>query len=266
MKNKNNIKVVISLGAKTPYFPEFHLPDEILTNIKFAQSIDENHIIAQDLLTINRKVVKQLSGYANISHWQIENEPLIGNANRITVEPALIAKEVEIIRETDPEKRLIILNHAGVGFYDARWKELLALLNEQDVFAMNAFFKTRGTDLFNGKIAGVEFHIKWPGNFTWPVQSWPIFSPNFSSVKQDVEKQGNDFWILEMQAEPYVTSVDAAGKNNLTYTANDLQEADNYLKSHNIKSIGLWGAEFWKFREKNGDNSWINTVKNIVND
>lgn len=261
---KRDIKVIIALGAKTPYFPEYHLPKEIADQIEFGQRIGLDHPIADDLLAIDRKVVEALAPYGNIIAWQVENEPLVGNVNRWKLDPALIAAEVEIVRQTDPAARPIILNHAAVGFYDQSWQNLLSILAPGDIFALNAFFKTKGTDLFNAKVFGREIHILWPDHFVWPVHSWGFLSPDFELIKKIVEGRGQKFWILEMQAEPYIKKLDEARDPFLPFTPADIEAADNFLKSYKIESVGLWGAHFWQYRAKLGDKTWSDAVKSVT--
>lgn len=262
---KRNVKVIIALGAKTPYFPEYHLPKEIADQIEFGQLIDTDHPVADEILAIDRQVVESLAIYDNIIAWQVENEPLIGNVNRLKINPALIAAEVDIIRQSDPAKRPIILNHAATGFYDQSWQDLLPILTPGDIFAVNVFFKTKGIDLFNAKVFGREIHIMWPDHLVWPVQSWGFLSPDFDSIKKKVEANGNKFWILEMQAEPYIKKLNGAQDPFLSFTPQDIEAADNFLKSYRIESVGLWGAHFWQYRYKHGDSSWKKIVQQIVN-
>src|SRR3989344_4049329 len=142
--------------------------------------------------------------FENIIYWQVENEPLIGNVYKWKIDPFFVAKEVDAVRQSDPKRRPIILNNAATGFYDTSWKKLLPILKEGDVFAVNAFFKTKGTDFITAKFLGREIHVLWPDHFVWPVQSWFVFSPDFSKIKEAVEANGNDLWVLEMQSEQYI--------------------------------------------------------------
>jgi len=262
---KRDVKVIIALGVKTPYFPEYHWPKEIASKVKFGEQITSSHPVAADIIEIDKKVVGELSLYDNIIYWQVENEPLIGNVNRWKIDSSLIAKEVEVVRGSDRLKRPIILNHAATGFYDRSWQALLPILKEGDIFAVNAFFKTKGTDLVTAKIFGREVHILWPDHLVWPVQPWFIFSPSFQTIKENVENRGLKFWILEMQAEPYIKKLDEASDPFLPFTPKDIKDGVNFLKSYEIESIGLWGVHFWQFRAKTGDGLWIETVKKIVN-
>lgn len=261
---KRNIKVIIALGVKTPYFPELHLPGQIRSEIKFAQVVDENHPIADEVLKMDARVVEELSTFDNISYWQVENEPLVGVADKIEIDPSFIAKEVEVVRNADSQKRPVILNHAGVGVYDRSWRKLLPILREGDVFAANAFFKTKGIDLFSFSLFGKEFHILWPDHLVWPVYPWGFLSPNLKVMKKAAEEKGIKFWIMEMQSEPYIKKLDEANDPLLTFTPEDIKKGDNFLRSYDVESIGLWGASFWLYKGKNGDNSFAEAVKSIV--
>lgn len=262
---KRNVDVIIALGAKTPYFPEYHWPKEIESQVKFGERIDINHPVADDILEIDRMVVEALAKYDNIVFWQVENEPLLGNVNKWKIEPSLLAKEVELVRLNDPKKRPIILNHAATGFYDTTWRKLLPILAPGDAFAVNAFVKTKGTDLITAKIFGKELHFLWPDRLVWPVHSWLFFSPDFVSIKKTVEGKGLTFMILEMQAEPYIKKLEESRDPLLYFTPDDIEAADKFLRSYKVESVGLWGAHFWQYKQKNGDGSWLEKVESIVN-
>jgi len=262
---KRNIKVIIALGAKTPYFPEYHWPKNIASKVQFGETITKDHPVAKDILSIDEKVVKELATYDNIAYWQVENEPLVGNVNKWKIDKSLIAQEVETVRRSDSLKRPIILNHAATGFYDTSWKQLLPILKEGDIFAVNAFFKTKGTDLVSASILGREIHILWPDHLVWPVHSWWIFSSNLGSIKKEVEARKNHFWVLEVQSEPYIKKLKEANDPILSFNPSDIKEEDEFLRSYQIESIGFWGAHFWQYKAASSDYSWEETVKSIVN-
>ena len=262
---KRNVKVIVAIGAKTPYFPEYHWPKDIEDQVKFGEVIGADHEVTDDILAIDKKVVLELSPFDNIAFWQVENEPFVGNVNKWKIASSLVVKEAEVVRKTDPKNRPIILNHAATGFYDNSWQALLPILKEGDVFAVNAFFKTKGTDLISAKLLGKEIHLPWPDHLVWPVHSWFVFSPDFSKIKKDVEANGNDLWVLEMQSEPYIKKIEEAKDPLLSFEPKDIAAADKFLRSYDIKSIGFWGVHFWQYRKDRGDSSWNEAVKQIVN-
>src|SRR3989344_8034392 len=60
---KHNVKVIVAIGAKTPYFPEYHWPGEIESQVKFGEVIGFDHEVADDILAIDKKVVQELSAF-----------------------------------------------------------------------------------------------------------------------------------------------------------------------------------------------------------
>src|SRR4030043_1763746 len=74
--DKRQVKVIIALGAKTPYSPEYHWPDDVASKEKFGETVTADHPAAKDILSIDQKVVEELAVFDNIIYWQVENEPL----------------------------------------------------------------------------------------------------------------------------------------------------------------------------------------------
>ena len=261
---KKDVKVIIALGVKTPYYPEFHLPKDIKDQIKFGEVVDDKHPIADDVLEMNRKLVAALSKYDNISHWQIENEPFTANINRIVVDQSLIEKEIEVVREADFRKRPIMLSHVGPASFDNRWENLLNLLEPGDALGVNAYFKTQGVDLFAFEFLGNQINIAWPGWFSWPVQSWKFLSPDYEAIIKEAKERKIDVWVTEMQAEPYVRSLEYAKAGDFAYNSSDILKSYDYLSGFNFDGIGFWGAHFWQFRKAQNDSSWIESVEKIL--
>ena len=156
---KRNVKVVIALGAKTPYYPETHLPAELQAKIKFGQRLTPSHSVADELLAVDRKLVEELSNYPNISYWQVENEPLLGDPRGISVSVDLVGKEVEVVRSADFRKRPVILNHSAGWYFDRDWLGLISILKPGDVYSTNAYFKTEGPHLVAFQIAGSDIKL-----------------------------------------------------------------------------------------------------------
>lgn len=261
---KRNIKVVIALGAKTPYYPEYHLPKHISEQVAFGDTISASHQIADDIIVINRKLVTKLSKYENISHWQVENEPFLANINNLKIDIDLLSKEVDVARRNDIGGRPVILSHVGPAVFDREWKELVGLLKEGDVLGVNAYFKTQGVNLFSFSLFGRVLTVPWPEKLVWPVQSWHGFSPNYESIRSDLEKRGIELWVLEMQAEPYIRTREYADRDRFFLKPDDIVSADEFLKSSRIESVGLWGSPFWLYRDSIGDKSWLETVSHVT--
>ena len=264
---KRNIKVIIALGAKTPYYPEYHLPEVERAKVRFGDTIDLYHPIARDILAVDEKLVKALSGFDNISYWQVENEPFLANVDNIKIGRDLLAQEVNVVRANDPLGRPIILNSVAPAAFNSSWKDLFKILKPGDVFGVNAYFKTQGVNLFAFSFLGKNIKVPWPKFLAWPVQSWYGLSADFSKLKKYTNSYGIDFWVLEAQSEPYIRTFDDAKKENYKYafSVGDIDMANKFLESYHISDVGLWGANFWLFRNSIGDYSWTNKVREIVN-
>lgn len=261
--DKRNIDIVIALGAKTPFYPEYHLPSYVRSQIKFGDTIGFDHPIADDLLDIDKKLVGELSIFDNIAYWQIENEPYLANIENIKIDSSLINAEAEVVRNADTKRRPIILNHVGPASVDKKYRKLLEILKPGDILGVNAYFKTQGVNLIAFKFLGGEIRIGWPKWLVWPVQSWTLLSPDYGRLKDEVEKKGVKLWILEMQADPYIRSLTDANRETYSFSSGDIARAASYLNSYGVESIGLWGAPFWMYREKNADPSWIKSIQNL---
>lgn len=263
---KRDVKVVIALGAKTPSYPEFHWPKEVAAKVKFGDAITASHPVAADILEIDKKVVERLAPYKNIAYWQVENEPYLANINNWKIDKSLLTAEVKVVRNADPAKRPVILNHVGPATVDRRYKDFYDILQPRDILAVNSYFKTQGIYLISFKVLGKQINIGWPRWLVWPVQSWMFLSPDFRGLAAEANKKGLEFWLLEVQAEPYIRELADAQGEDLSFGAEDLVKADAFIRSHGVNTIGFWGAPFWLYREKLGDNSWMDAAKKIVND
>ena len=172
--------------------------------------------------------------------------------------------EVGVVRATDALRRPIILNSVAPTVFDNSYKSLLKILKPGDILGVNAYFKTQGVYLFSFSIFDKEIHVPWPNWLVWPVQSWVGFSADFASLREEATIYGFKLWVLEMQAEPYIRSLDDV-KADSFYGPDDVLKADKYLQSSMIDSVGLWGVHFWQYRQTLGDISWVNMIKSIVN-
>lgn len=260
---KHDVKVIIALGVKTPYYPEFHLPKDEYSRLKFGETISDKSPIAGDILAVDEMVVKELSGYDNISYWQVENEPFLANVNNWKIDRSLLLAEVSKVRVTDPYGRAIILNHAGPSVIDRRWQALIPLLQKNDGFGVNAYFKTQGTYLFSFDLFGRVVKVPWPRGFWWPVQSWLFLSPNYYDLRSNLAQEGHDLWVLEMQSEPYIRNLDESDAKS-AFDAADIGKANKFLVDSRVKYIGFWGAEFWEYQKSKGDSSWLTSVKAVA--
>lgn len=262
---KRNIKVIVVVGVKTPFYPEYHIPARLASKIKFGDTIGTGSPIARDILDVDSRVVAELSTFDNIAYWQVENEPFLANVNNWKIDHEFLGVETAVVRQADSKKRPIILTSEGALSLIGRWKSFFDLLKPNDIFGVNAYFSSQGTTLFAFSAFGHNIRVPWPKGFAWPVQSWYLLSPDYSDMKKTAAGHGLDTWVMEMQADPYVRTLDDAHKNDLYFKAVDIKRGDNFLRALRMDSVGFWGANYWLFRKSIGDNSWVNAVGELVN-
>ena len=261
---KRNVKRIVAVGVKTPYHPEFHIPEKYQSKVKFGDTITTSHPIADEVLKTTQKVVAELSVYDNIGWWQVENEPFLANINNVEIDRDFLAKEVILVRETDPLHRPIILTNHGPSSFDSEWKKYFEILEPGDIFGVNAFFKIQGPHLFSFSFGGKNFQVPWPSYVSWPAQSWPYLSADYAGVKKYSQNKKVQMWVMEMQAEPYIRTISDSQKRHFEFSSEDIKKADRFLKALRIDSVGLWGVNFWLYRDSLGDKSWSNSVLDML--
>jgi len=261
---KRNVKVVLVIGAKAPYYPEIYLPEIYTKTMKFGEKISQQSEAGQKLLELEKDLVPKLATSLAITYWQVENEPFSGPVNNWTIDEGLLAKEIELVRSLDPQKRPIILTHPGPYIFDRKWQQLTKLLANKDIFGVNYFPKTRTPDIVTIHLFGKNFKINWPDFINLPVYIWGPISPDFGKVASEVSKNGNSLWIMEMQAEPYLTQFSQEKGKIFVFGPKDIIASDLQIRKYVIDHIGLWGANWWLLEEKRGNNEWLKTVEETV--
>lgn len=261
---KRNVSVIIAIGAKTPYYPEVYIPNHLTKDLKFGQELGNSAQIKKALLDVESNLIPKIATYSAITYWQVENEPYAGTRNNWTVGEDLLSEEIKVIKKNDPSKRPIILTHPGPFVWDHDWQKLLKHLAMGDVLAVNYFPKTRTPDVVTINLLGKDLKLIWPDFINIPVYIWGSISPDFEKVKNTVEAHGNKLWIMEMQAEPYLSEFKYARGKIFVFTPEDILKADLAIRKAGIHYIGFWGANWWLLSDKNGDSEWINMVEKVV--
>ncbi|MGH2604130.1 MAG: hypothetical protein ACRDJ9_32680, partial [Dehalococcoidia bacterium] len=136
---QSGARALITLGLKAQRWPEFYPPtwlteaDRLPDGARLAQ---HPRVVAHLLLMLER-MTAFLADYDAIDSWQVENEPWLPGPGKTVgwrFSPALVAHEIAVVREADPRRRPIVVNHSSQNRLDRRWRHALALA---DVIADN---------------------------------------------------------------------------------------------------------------------------------
>ncbi len=253
--DKNNIDIILAVGAKVPRWPEFHLPDFIQEKYDFkkGEAINNPFLLAETKRYIG-ETIKRYKNIKSIKWIQVENEPYEPfGPNKWIIHPEFLAQEIHYVKSLC--KLPIILTGGGmdpippwIGNIYGKFERTYKLL-EQD-----------------SDIIGLDVYPVIPHEFLWKMRYFRANEANWKNlekIKHEIEAHNKRVWITELQAEPW-----EAGKMN-TKSANANESCNPNLvcaylkKSQEIgfEKILLWGSEFWLACEKDRNTAWVNNLK-----
>ena len=247
-------KVLLTVGVKGQRHPEYYIPQWVLdgSRLKDSETVSDDPFLRAHALEMVSAVVSHVAGSAAIDSWSADNEPYVASprANGWVLGEDFVREEVGIIRTDDPTHRPVVINHAQHFVFDRRWKVALA---DSDVLG-TSIYPFRRYD-----IAGQEVIV--------PILEIGPLQTNYAAQARAAKAAGRDFWITEMQAEPWSNDIRLVSPTN---PADDLTPAhfqDNidYARRTGASRVYLWGAEWWLYeRDHFGDSRWWNMAKAAI--
>jgi hypothetical protein len=106
---KRGLKVVLTVGAKAPNWPEFHVPTWV--KVKNNQDPMSSQTFCDLTQTFVGLVAKRYANDPTIAMWQVENEPFDPSGPKKGVlRPDQVAKEAAILRQADGGRRPVMVN------------------------------------------------------------------------------------------------------------------------------------------------------------
>lgn len=223
---KNEQKIILTLGVKGPRWPEFYWPDFIEQKSTTSPETQEK------ILKFIKKVIEATKHFSCITHYQVENEPLDPSGpDNLSIAESFLKQEIELVRKLD--KRPIVLTLWGNtlqsrGFF--KKAEELA-----DIIGLDLYYKQFITQVF-----GKNF-------YKGPNQS-------DSALEKLINSSTKPVWITELQAEPW--EKDEAGylsKNPESMNSKQLQKNIERAQKLPVHEILLWGFEYWLWQKRQGD-------------
>lgn len=227
--------VVMCLGIKSPRWPEFYWPSWI-------ESRDLNDQLVQShILTFVQESAKRLAKFSCITHWQVENEPLDRSGPQFLKVPlALLQTEVALVRSLD--SRPIVLTAWGndLSFRNA----LPELAKMADVLGIDIYYQQFFLELF-----GRSF-------YRGPQDSLQRLQKLLSPYKQPI-------WIAELQGEPWGKDHGFYLNPGKTFTSQQLRNHWQNVRDLPLEKILWWGCEFWYYQAGQGNQEYLEAVKEI---
>ncbi|MGA1047328.1 MAG: hypothetical protein ACO3UU_04910, partial [Minisyncoccia bacterium] len=216
------IKVIPVIGYRNPRWPERHGPDW-LDNIPIN---DFN----KEVLKWSEKCILELKSNTNISHWQIENEPLENNWGKAGFDvDKIYHEELKLLKSLDSRDCLITY-----GFKP--WDTTFSGALKEDIVGLDIYSK---------------LGVKKFGKVWYPDMFYLPDNIILSRIRRDirfVEENKAQIWITELQAEPW-DAIDKVlfDKNKWmkTITPDRFSKLLNLAVKSGIVTILVWGVEWW---------------------
>jgi hypothetical protein len=249
-------RALLTVGLRAQRWPEFYPPAwlEKRDYLPKAAWVHHHPRVVAHLLLMLERLTAFLADYDAIDSWQVENEPFLPGMKRTVAwqfSPALLGREIAVVREADPRHRPIVVNHSTQNLFDRRWLHALTL---GDVIAENVY--TRKPN-------------RWPFPRYFNPYSVPLLGPDLRLYSRVARGYSKPLWVTELQAEPWeqwdVKRLTAAETGSISP---DRIEANlGRAVSAGAQRVYLWGAEWWRYvQERDGDRRYWDLARRLFHD
>ncbi len=239
---KANVEVSLSIGLRQPRWPECHMP---------AWGLDKDRAYWEPkLMKFIETTVNRYKDSPVLESYQLENEffmTVFGECPDHSRD-RLIA-EYDLVKRLDPDTKLIITrsnNWGGVPIGEPT----------PDQFGISIYKR-----VWDSTLTKRYFEYPYP----------PWFYSSLAGFGEMVS--GKDMIIHELQTEAWMppgfhmNHIEDIPEQNKSLDAERLEKRIEYGVSSGIKTIDLWGAEWWLWRkEKAGDPSLWETAKQEISE
>lgn len=205
---KYGLKIILSVGAKAPSWPEYHLPAWVHPHAR-GSDISRDPVFRRNAESFVKRVADHVAGNSTIVMWQVENEPFNpGGPTRWTMDPSMVAAEARILREADGHRRPVLVNCFSAG-------------GSQQTAAINAAFRI-------GDVVGLDVYAHTPTTDGSKVRTDLI--PRW--VHERARETGKPAMITELQADDW---------GGYRARAPDVRSL-----AHHVEHLGYRDVLFWR--------------------
>ncbi len=241
MAAKYHVRVSLSIGLRQPRWPECHEPKWV--------TIDPNNKSTwqPQLNKFIEAVVKHYQNNPALQDYELENEfflKVFGECKDF--DRTRLVDEYNLVKAMDTKHHVIISRSDN-------WVGIPVGPPTPDEFAISVYKRV------------------WDATFTHRYFEYPLPAWFYAALAGNEELlSGKDMIIHELQAEPWTpkgleitqTSVNEQFKS---MNAKRLKDRIDYGEATGMRTIDLWGAEWWYWlKVKQGDSSVWKTVKDAV--
>lgn len=252
---RHDAKVLLTVGVKGQRHPEFYIPEWVRTRVDLRERevISDDAFLRSSALAMVEAVVRHVASSTAIDSWGADNEPFVPSlrAENWVLGRDFVEEEVARIRANDTGHRPVSVNHAQHFVFDRRWQDALV---EGDILGASLY------PFRNYEVAGLHFVV--------PILEIGPLAPNYAHQAREAKALGREYWLTEMQAEPWpdgdarLTSPNHPAPD---VTAANFRKNIDYARRTGAERVYLWGAEWWLYqREHFGDRTWWNLAREAI--
>lgn len=227
-------KVILTIGQKTPRWPECHLPAWALA----LPAADYQAALANYL----KKVVERYKNNPALEAWQVENEPFLPFGNCPKFSPARLAAEIALVRSLDAVHPVAVSDSGELS----SWRRT-----------------ARAGDWFGTTL----YRVVWnPIIGYWSYDR--LLPAGFYRLKLWLNRRTSErAYVIELQAEPWMPD-----KNILELPLSEqaksmdlerLKKNVAFTAAIGLPRAYLWGAEWWEWMRGKGHLEFGNYVKEL---
>lgn len=243
LANKYGAKINLAVGLRQPRWPECHEPKWINIDPSNKDSWQPQ------LFKYMKAVVDRYKDNPALAYYELENEffmEVFGECKDF--DKQRLIREFEMLKEWDPYHPVIISrsnNWIGVPISDPVPDQYAISVYKRvwDSFITKRYFEYPLPPWFYGALAGTGELVSGRSMIIHELQAEP-WGPNFQQ-------------ITEISVEEMFKSMNAER----------LKKRIEYGKETGMRTVDLWGAEWWYWlKEVKGDPSVWNVVKEAIKD
>jgi hypothetical protein len=249
---RHGAHVLMTVGLKAQRWPEFYPPEWLTREHNIPDGADLSHYprVETVLRLMLERVVAFLADVDAIDAWQVENEPFVRvrRTHGWKIPPGLLAREVAVVREADPRRRPVVINHSSRSAFDRMWVPALEL---GDVLAQNVYTRRPG-----GWGPFRYLNVPAPGPF----------APALRRQAAIARRLEREFWITELQAEPWETKpmIELPPEEIGSVSPQRIRANLRLARRSGASRVYLWGAEWWRYTAKqHGDSRYLDLAREM---
>ncbi len=226
--SKQNMEIILAVGKRLPRWPECHVP-------LWAQDLNQKET-EEKILQYIEKVILRYRENKNIKIWQVENEPFLSifaSQHCNNFDKDFFDKEIILVKNLDPTREILITDSGELSTWRKTYKRGDIFGTTLYIYAWNKYF-------------GDFRNFVWPSYYSMRRNIWNILYGKKEAI------------IVELSLEPWLDKQvkdESLEIQTQRMSKKHFENVLNFARKTGFKTQYLWGAEWWYYMKKQG-NDW----------